>query len=67
MKDIYAEYKEERRRVKLQTVEILRNYGMELHIGSCGYCNSPWITFKHNGGIIVNEMDEFHISEEHYK
>lgn len=36
---------------------ILDDLGIELYIGGCGCCESPWFTFKYNGETIVDSLD----------
>ena len=36
---------------------ILRSYGIEMKVGACGCCRSPWITFKHKGEVILDDAE----------
>ena len=38
-------------------IEILKSHGIEMKVGGCGCCGSPWITFKYKGETIVDDDD----------
>ena len=38
---------------------ILAFHDIELQIGGCGCCGSPWVTFKYKGEYIVKDADFF--------
>lgn len=38
-------------------IEILKSHGIEMKVGGCGCCGSPWVTFKYNGETIVDGDD----------
>ena len=40
-----------------QMIEILKSHGIEMKVGGCGCCGSPWITFKYKGETIVDDDD----------
>ena len=37
--------------------EILLSHGIKINIGSCGCCESPWVTLEYKGERIINERD----------
>ena len=41
---------------------ILADLGIEIEIGGCGCCRSPWFTFVYKGEVIVNNEDDFTFS-----
>ena len=34
--------------------KILKRLGIEMKIGACGCCDSPWVTFKYKGKTILD-------------
>lgn len=41
----------------IQEVEgILRSLGIEMKVGACGCCDSPWVTFKYKGRLILDNV-----------
>lgn len=38
----------------------LRQYGLEIDIGGCGCCNSPWVKLTHKGEVVV-DAENFNI------
>lgn len=50
-----ASDEENKKRIK----QILDELGIELKIGGCGCCGSPWVTFKYKGEAIVEDEDYF--------
>lgn len=53
---------EKKERVKA----ILKEHGIEMAVGSCGCCGSPWVTFKYEGETILDYEDNcgFNTEEE---
>ena len=46
-------------------INILKEHGIEMSVGGCGCCGSPWVTFKYNGDIIFDDDDaNFYTSED---
>ena len=39
---------------KQKMIEILKSHGIEMMVGGCGCCDSPWITFKYQGEELFN-------------
>lgn len=35
---------------------ILRSFGIEMKVGACGCCDSPWVTFKYKGKTILDDV-----------
>jgi hypothetical protein len=33
------------------------DHGIEMKVGGCGCCGSPWITFKYKGETIIDDDD----------
>lgn len=40
---------------KARMVEILKSHGIEMKVGGCGCCDSPWVTFKYLGETIFDD------------
>lgn len=38
--------------------EILRSLGVEMKVGGCGCCGSPWIEFRFNGQEFKSEYEQ---------
>jgi hypothetical protein len=36
-------------------IDILKSHGIEMVVGGCGCCASPWVTFKYKGETIVED------------
>lgn len=36
-------------------IEILKIHGIEMKVGGCGCCGSPWVEFKYNGETIFDD------------
>jgi hypothetical protein len=50
--------------VKERMMGILRAHGIEMKVGGCGCCGSPWVKFAHNGESIIDEDEaDFDMSE----
>ena len=46
-------------------IKILKEHGIEMIVGGCGCCGSPWVTFKYNGEVIFDdEHADFDTMEE---
>lgn len=41
-------------------IKLLRAVDIELNVGSCGCCDSPWIKMKHQG-VVVMDTDTIHM------
>ncbi len=41
--------------------EILKQHNIRIKIGSCGCCNSPWVSFEKDGVMIVDNEEYFDI------
>jgi hypothetical protein len=52
---------------KKKMIEILKENGIEIEIGGCGCCGSPWVTFKYNGEIIIDDEYEFFIELDDFR
>jgi hypothetical protein len=52
---------------KKRMIEILKENGIEIEIGGCGCCGSPWVTFKYNGEIIIDDEYEFFIELDDFR
>lgn len=50
--------KTEKDKDKARVIEILKSHGIEMEIGGCGCCGSPWVTFSYRGEVIASH-DEF--------
>ena len=37
--------------------QILKENGIEMQVGGCGCCGSPWVTFNYKGEEIIDEGD----------
>lgn len=40
---------------KDRMIEILKIHGIEMKVGGCGCCGSPWVEFKYNGETIFDD------------
>lgn len=38
-------------------IEILKENDIEMSVGGCGCCGSPWVTFIYKGEIIVDDIN----------
>lgn len=48
------------RQAKLDAVKnALRDAGIEMSVGACGCCSSPWVTFIHDGEVILEDEERF--------
>jgi len=48
--------------IRAQLKQLLDSLGLELDIGACGCCNSPWVSVRHNGKLIVDDVESFNFS-----
>lgn len=39
-------------------IEILKKHNIEMSVGGCGCCHSPWVTFVYEGKVIVNDKED---------
>ncbi len=42
---------------KAKMIEILKSHGIEMSVGACGCCSSPWVTFKYKGETIIEDSE----------
>lgn len=42
---------------KERVIAILKSHGIEMKVGGCGCCGSPWVTFKYNGETIFDDSN----------
>ena len=42
-----------------KVIEVLDKLGIEMEIGGCGCCGSPWVVFKYKGELILDESDVY--------
>lgn len=61
------EGRKRRQEEKAKAVAKLKELGVELHIGACGCCDSPWVTLKVNGETLVDNADSFNLEERDYQ
>jgi len=40
---------------RAQVEKILEDLGIELQIGGCGCCGSPWVEFKYKGELLLDD------------
>lgn len=52
---------------KEEVVAKLKELGVELHVGGCGCCGSPWVTLKVNGETLVDDEEVFDLDENDYR
>lgn len=43
---------------KQKMIDILRSHGIEMNVGGCGCCGSPWVSFRYKGELIVDGEEE---------
>ena len=48
-------------------VKILRDNGIHMSVNACGCCESPWVSFKYRGEVIVQDEDMFSFTTEFKK
>ena len=36
-------------------IKILKSHGIEMSVGGCGCCRSPWVSFAYNSEVILND------------
>jgi hypothetical protein len=46
---------EEKKAAITKVKDILASYGIDMEVGACGCCRSPWVTFIHNGETILDD------------
>ena len=46
-------------KAKEKIKEILAEHGIELLVGGCGCCGSPWMQFRYKGEVILPVTDDF--------
>jgi len=44
--------------------EILKANDIEMSVGGCGCCGSPFVSFSYKGEVIVEEEDDFNFDTE---
>jgi hypothetical protein len=37
-----------------EVVRILKSHGIEMSVGACGCCDSPWVKFVYNGELVID-------------
>ena len=42
--------------------KILKNLGIEMKVGGCGCCGSPWVSFKYKGKTILDAQDDCNLN-----
>lgn len=57
--EIQEKHKKETMKKKEEVIKILASYDIEMSIGGCGCCNSPWVTFIHKGEKIADDVTDF--------
>jgi hypothetical protein len=50
-----------------RVVDILKSHGIEMAVGGCGCCGSPWVYFKYNGEVILDNEDDTYFDTEDKK
>jgi hypothetical protein len=51
-----------------EMVGILKNHGIEMLVGGCGCCSSPWVKFKYRGEVIFDDAEaDFNTEESTHK
>ncbi len=50
---------DEYKAAKQRMIDILKSHGIDMCVGGCGCCGSPWVTFKYNGEIIFDVEDSY--------
>jgi len=46
-----------------EVLQILKDRGIEVGIGGCGCCSSPWVTIKIDGEAVYEEDGSLYSSE----
>ena len=49
-----------------EIAKILKERGIEIHVGGCGCCGSPWVTVIVDGVTLVDEEEDYKIHPFHY-
>lgn len=49
---------------KERMVEILKSHGIEMKVGGCGCCGSPWVTFEYKGETIFDDDNAYFDTDE---
>lgn len=42
--------------------KILESHGIEMSVGGCGCCGSPWVTFMYKGEVIIDDDNCYDVS-----
>lgn len=51
-----------------EMIAILKSHGIEMKVGGCGCCGSPWVKFECNGKLVFDDdLAEFDTQEEPYE
>ncbi len=46
---------------KADLIKLLRQRGIEISVGGCGCCGSPWVSIRIDGELVVDNVDEYKI------
>ena len=53
---------EEREKACKEVERVLTALDIEMEVGGCGCCGSPWVTFKYKGKTILEDEDDYEIN-----
>lgn len=52
---------EEKKKLAERVKEILKSHDIEMTVQGCGCCDSPEVSFKYKGEVIVSNAEHFNI------